>query len=98
MLHAPAWEIAFEHLRSAGIPKSRIRSYALIGDNDSPLEAWYRCLWIEQHKVKPSPMWFHPKNALEKNVVSSTQESLGWDDYERRRIMQWFYWHKEAVS
>jgi hypothetical protein len=100
----PAWEAAFELLRTAGISKSRIRSYAVIADTSvlnytsTPDEAWERCLWIEEHGVKPLPMWFHETHALTHNVVTELQQDMGWDDYERRRIMQWFYQHKKAVA
>lgn len=93
-----SWETAFERLRSAGITKSRIRSYAIIAETTGPDEAWERCRWIEKHGVKPLPMWFHEKNALQNNVVTTDQRELGWNDYERRRIMQWFYQHKEAAA
>ena len=29
-------------------------------------------------------------------IVTEKQIQLGWNDYERRKIMQWFYWHKKA--
>jgi hypothetical protein len=91
------WERAFSALRGAGIAKHSIRSYVLVGFDTSPDEAWARCRWVEGHGVKALPMWFHPLDALERNVVTEAQASLGWNDYERRRIMQWFYQHKEAV-
>ena len=96
--YSEAWALAFEKLRRAGIPKCYIRSYALIGFDSAPDEAWERCLWIERHGVKPLPMWFHPLNALAPNQVTESQGNLGWDDYERRKIMQWFYQHKKAVN
>ena len=43
------------------------------------------------------PMWFHRLDQLEKNIVTDDQAELGWNDYERRKIMQWFYKHKKAV-
>lgn len=91
------WERAYSLLREHGTAKSRIRSYALIGFDSDPLEAWDRCDWIEGHGVKALPMWFHELDALERNTVTTRQEELGWSDYERRRIMQWFYQHKVAV-
>lgn len=92
------WEEALDRLSAHGIPKSRIRSYALIGFNDDPATAWRKCELIEGNGIKVLPMWFHSLKALEHNVVTKEQEDLGWSDYERRRIMQWFYKHKEAVS
>lgn len=92
------WGTAIEMLRSAGIPLKLIRSYALIGFDSGPDEAWERCRWIEQQGVKALPMWFHTLDAFQLNSVTPQQENLGWSDFERRRIMQWFYQHKRAVA
>ncbi|TVM35630.1 hypothetical protein [Oceanidesulfovibrio marinus] len=97
MSEADAWGKAFSFLRAAGIAKSRIRSYAIVGFGDTPDEAWERCKWVESHGVKVLPMWFHPLDAMTRNTVTPEQEAMGWNDYERRRIMQWFYQHKEAT-
>lgn len=91
------WTAAYNLLRKYKIPKAAIRSYALVGFRSDPAEAWKRCQWIEGHGVKVLPMWFHELDALQSNAVTDRQRELGWDDYERRRIMQWFYQHKEAV-
>lgn len=95
---AEDWAIAFGRLRRAGVAKANIRSYALLGYDSDPDEAWRRCEWIEKHSIKVLPMWYHPLDALVKNQVTPRQRELGWDDYERRRIMQWFYQHKKAVQ
>lgn len=92
-----AWSKAFDLLRRFAVAKHRIRSYALAGFTTGVDEAWERCLWIEKHGIKPLPMWFHRLDALKHNVVTEEQAALGWNDYERRRIMQWFYQHKKAV-
>lgn len=92
-----SWLEAVDRLLSAGVAKYRVRSYALIGFNTDPGEAWARCQWIEARGIGALPMWFHQLDALEHNVVTEEQEKLGWDDFERRRIMQWFYHHKKAV-
>ncbi len=92
----PLWDRAYEVLRTAKVAKSRIRSYVLVGFTDGPEAAWARCKWVEAHGVKPLPMWFHALDAMEKNKVSPKQAALGWDDYQRRRLFQWFYQHKEA--
>jgi len=92
---ADSWETAFGRLRSAGVAKKSIRSYALIGFTTGPDEAWQRCRWIEAHGVKALPMWFHDLNAMEGNVVTTEQAALGWTDVERMRIMQWFYQHRD---
>jgi hypothetical protein len=88
------WETAFEKLREGGISKSNIRSYALIGFNSDPAEAWARCNWIEKKiKIKVQPMWYHLLNSLRENTVTEEQKRLGWNDYERMKIMRYFYHH-----
>lgn len=87
--YAEQWGVAFDVLREAGITLKSIRSYALIGFDSDPSEAWQRCEWIEKHGIKVLPMWFHALDQLEKNIVTDAQAELGWNDYERRRIMQW---------
>jgi hypothetical protein len=42
-------------------------------------------------------MWFTELDALERNKVTDKQKALGWNDYERRRIMGWFYKHRETA-
>ncbi len=88
------WEHAFQLLRSAGIPKSRIRTYCLVGFEDTPRDAWRRCQWVQSHGVKALPMWFHGLGQLQKNVVLPEQIACGWSDDERCRIMGWFYKHR----
>lgn len=91
MDYSDSWEKAFDILRKAGLPKSSIRSYALIGFDSGPNEAWERCQWIESHGIKVLPMWFHPLNALEKNAVTDDQKLLEWDKYQQGEIMEWHY-------
>ena len=93
-----SWESAFEKLRVAGLPKRAIRSYALIGFDSGPAEAWERCQWIESHGIKVLPMWFHPLNAMERNKITEDQQDLRWTDLERKRIMQWYYQHNEKYG
>ena len=92
------WLEAYEMLRSAGFPKSLIKTYALIGFNAGPDEAWERCRFVDDTGTVVLPMWFHALDQLEPNTITEQQANLGWSDYERRRIMQWFYWHKKAVA
>jgi hypothetical protein len=97
MSYADSWEQALDVLLRAGVPKRAIRTYCLMGFGTSPDESWKTCEFIENHGIKPLPMWFHELNALERNIVTDRQAALGWNDYERRRLMQWFYQHKKAV-
>jgi len=92
--HQDSWELAFNNLRSAGITKRNIRSYALIAFNSDPSEAWARCLWLESHGIKALPMWYHPLSQLLPNTVTPKQLSLGWNKTERTRIMGYFYKHR----
>lgn len=98
MSYVDAWERAFERLTRAGVAKRNIRSYCLAAWKHGPDEAWKVCQFIENHGVKPLPQWFHALDALEHNVVTEAQKALGWNDYERRRLMQWFYQHKKAAA
>jgi len=92
------WERAYDCWRKAGTAKNRIRSYVLIGFDGGPEDAWERCEWVEAHGALALPMWFHGLDELKENIVTEKQMNLGWSDYERRRIMQWFYQHKKAVA
>jgi len=96
--YAGDWLRAVDTLRAAGVAKRNIASFALIGFNTGPVEAWGRCKWIEKHGVRALPVWFHALDAFQKNIVTRNQCCLGWTDYERRRIMQWFYQHKKAIK
>lgn len=97
MSYADKWDAAIELLTKAGVAKRNIRAYAIIAFGTSPDESWEICRHIESKGVKPLPQWFHELDALEHNIVTERQDALGWNDYERRRIMQWFYQHKRAV-
>jgi hypothetical protein len=96
--HRDNWLCAYDRLRSAGILKRQIRSYALVGYKTDPGEAWKRCEWVEKYGVLVLPQWFHALDQTEKNIVTKQQTEYGWTDYERRKIMQWFYQHKRAVE
>lgn len=91
------FEATIKTLLDAGIAKRNISSYAIVGFDSDPAEAWARCKAIEAFKVRALPMWFHELDAMEPNTVTEKQAALGWNDYERRKIMQWFYQHKQAV-
>ncbi len=98
LYHMDGWNEAVRYLLLAGIAKRNISSYALIGFDSDPPEAWARCEAIEKEGVRALPMWFHELDAMNANTVTEKQAMLGWTDYERRRIMQWFYQHKRAVK
>jgi len=91
MAYVDDWEKAYQKLRNAGLPKSAIRSYCLIGFNSNPEDAWERTEYIAGHNIKALPMWFHSLKALKKNIVTEDQKKLGWTDFERKLIMQYYY-------
>lgn len=95
MRQADAWEPAMGRLLRAGVPLHAVRSYALVGFDTDPEEAWCRCRWIEGFGVKALPMWFHRLDSLTHNVVTAEQQAMGWTDTERLRLMQWFYKHRD---
>lgn len=66
------WQNAYSLLRSAGIAKNNIKSYALIGFNSDPHEAWERCQWIESHGIEVYPMWFHALDQMEETLLPTT--------------------------
>jgi hypothetical protein len=98
MSYADKWEGALERLLRAGVRKHSIRTYVLMAWGTTPDESWKVCEFVEGHGIKPLPQWFHELDALEHNIVTEKQAALGWTDYERRRLMQWFYQHKKAVQ
>jgi hypothetical protein len=73
-----------------GVKKSWIRTYALVGFLDNPIQAWLRCELI-QKDTTCLPMWFHELDALEWNAVTPKQAAMGWTHKERTRIMRRFY-------
>lgn len=95
MRQADAWETALGRLLRAGVALRSIRSYALIGFDSGPDEAWCRCHWLESFGIKALPMWFHALDAMECGAVTEAQRALGWSKRERRNLMQWFYWHRD---
>ena len=78
---------AFELLRGAGIPKSRIGVYVLLGFNDTPEDALYR-LETVYHKLGaiPFPMRYQPLDAIAKDAFVGPH----WTDRELRRYVR--YW------
>ena len=97
MSYVDAWDRALGKLLKAGVPKRAIRTYCIMAFGTTPDQCWRVCEHVESCGIKPLPMWFHELNALQRNTVTERQAALGWNDYERRRLMQWFYQHKKAV-
>ena len=97
MSYVEAWDQAVDRLLRAGISKRNIRTYCIMAFGTSPDQCWQTCEHVEKRGITPLPMWFHELDALERNIVTERQKQLGWNDYERRKLMQWFYQHKRAV-
>jgi hypothetical protein len=86
------WVRAYGMLRDAGIAKSRIRCYVLVGDDT--LEAdWARCRFVESHGVKALSMWCHTLTAMTYGEVTLPQIANGWSKERQRQIMRWHYKH-----
>ena len=83
-----AFRRAYQLLRNAGFPKSRIRVYVLIGYNDTPEDALYRLSEIWKTKSFPNPMRYQPLDALKKNSFVGE----AWTETELRRYMH--YWSR----
>ena len=92
------WATAVERLRTAGIAKSRIRSYVICGFDGSVDEDWERCQFVESFGLMALPMWYHPLDAMHKNVVTREQGALGWTVRRRQNLMGWFYKHRRPVK
>jgi hypothetical protein len=78
---------AYTLLRQAGLPKSRIRVYVLIGFDDTPEDALYRLkiVWKDLG-VFPNPMRYTPLNTKKKNEYIAKD----WTHEELVRYMR--YW------
>lgn len=81
---------AFELLREAGIAKSLIRVYVLIGFKDTPEDALYRLQSVFDLGLMPNPMRYQPLKAMVKNSFVGP----GWTDRELKRYVR--YWSNTA--
>lgn len=77
---------AFELLRAAGFPKKAVRSYVLIGYNDTPEDSLYRLETIRKLGATPYPMRYQPLDALKRNNYVAP----AWTDRELKRFVR--YW------
>lgn len=78
---------AYETLRRAKMPKSKIRVYVLLGYNDTPKDALYRLekIW-HGLKVVPNPMRYQPCDTEKKNSYVHPN----WTEWELKKYMK--YW------
>ncbi len=89
-----AWADAVERLLTAGIAKSRIRSYVLCGFHGGPEDDRKQCEFVELFGLKPLPMWFHRLDSMRFNEVTDAQRASGWTERNRRSLFCWYYWHR----
>jgi hypothetical protein len=87
------WLDAYERLIGAGFPKSRMRTYVLIGFKQGLEGGWGRCNFVDKHGVLPLPQWYHELGTLKHNIVTDEQKVLGWNNTERMAIMRYWYKH-----
>lgn len=66
-LESTLWR-AVEMVRGAGFPSWKIRVYVLVGYDDTPEDALYRCEALKAHKILPNVQRFQPLDALVKNA------------------------------
>ena len=98
-LQRPMVRLAFDHtrnepeflsavqlLRDAGIPKSLIRVYVLVGYQDTPEDALYRLRLVRELGLSPNPMRYNPLDAL----VRDSYVGPHWTASEVRRYVR--YW------
>jgi len=83
--------VGVEHLLRAGIPKSKIRVYVLLGFKDAPDDAEYRLRTIRERGFLPCPQRYNPLDAMERDAYVGE----GWSDGELRRFMR--YWYNPRV-
>lgn len=79
---------AIGYLLSAGIPKSKIRCYVLIGFQDIPGEALYRLEELTKLGITTNPMRYTPLNALDRSEYVNAEK--GWTEDLLKDYMK--YW------
>ncbi len=80
---------AIAKIFKSGIPKSRVKTYVLIGFNDTPEDALYRLELIRGLGMRSNPMRFQPINVKYKNEYVSSN----WINKELIRYMT--YWSRQ---
>jgi len=85
---------AIELCTKAGIPKSKIRIYVLIGYHDTPEDALYRMQTLRDLGLhKNSPMRFQEIRG-DKALTKDSYLEPTWTEYEMKRFMH--YWFRQA--
>jgi hypothetical protein len=77
---------AVQLLTDAGFPASKLRTYILIGFDDTPEDALYRLQTVRALGIWPNPMRYQSLDSLKRNEYVGP----GWTDSELKRFMR--YW------
>ena len=78
---------ALQTLWDAGIPRSRIYVYVLIGFNDDPEDALYRLQSVRDTRCRPCPMRYQPIDALKRNSYVHPN----WTNKQLKRYMRYWF-------
>ena len=89
------WTHAVDRVRTAGVAKSRIRSYVLCGFSGDPDSDRERCEFVESFGLKALPMWYHRLDALTYNSVTDDQKAMGWTRKKQLKLFGWYYQHRK---
>ena len=79
---------AITRAKTAGLRD--IRCYVLVGFNDTPADARYRCETLHKLGVMPNPMRFQPLDVL----VKDSYVGPGWTNPELRRFCRYWARHR----
>lgn len=78
----------------AGIPRSKLAVYVLVGFEDTPADASYRLQALKDFGVgNNAPMRFQPIRGLQA-LVKDSYLAPGWTEHEMRRLVR--YWFRQA--
>lgn len=80
---------AVDRLLTAGLPKGKIRVYVLVGFDDTPDDALYRCQRLKDKGILPNPQRYQPLDTLEKD----TYVSPNWTGRELTNFVR--YWSRQ---
>lgn len=80
---------AYQTLRSAHIPKKKIRVYILFGFNDTPEDALYRFQTVKDLGSWSNPMRYQPLNTPKRNAYVASH----WTEQQLRRYSR--YWSRQ---
>lgn len=81
--------IAIKRIINAGIPKSKIRVYVLIGFDDTPDDALYRLQTLKDMDIWPFPMRYQSLDAIRRNSYVGSN----WNEIQLRDYMR--YWSRQ---